>query len=52
MGKQYTIQEVRNMLCEFFEDRNPYKYLDEATGHRAVQEFLESIQDRDNEESE
>jgi len=50
MEKQYTIQEVREMICEFFEDRNVYKSLDEAAGHKAVQEFLQTIQDRDNAE--
>jgi len=51
MEKQYTIQEVRAMICEFFDNRNPYKYLDEAAGHVAVQQFLESIQVRDSEEN-
>ena len=50
--KKYTIQEVRNMICEFFDVRNPYKYLDEAAGHKAVQQFLETIQERDDKEGE
>ena len=52
MEKQYTIQEVRYMIWEFFDNRNVYKYLDEAAGHKAVQQFLESIQERDSKESE
>ena len=36
MEKQYTIQEVRTMICEFFDTRNPYKYLDEAAGYRGT----------------
>jgi hypothetical protein len=49
MEPKYTIQEVRNMIAEFFESRNIYKYLDEAAGHKTVQEFLESVQLKDNE---
>lgn len=44
MDKQYTIQEIRDMLVDMEEGMNPYKHLDAAYGIEVVQKFLESLQ--------
>lgn len=50
MEKQYTIQEIRDMLVEMADQMNPYKHIDAANGIAVVQQFLESVQIRDAQE--
>lgn len=50
--KQYTIQEIRNMLVEMADQMNPYKHIDAANGIKVVHQFLESVQARDEQNKE
>lgn len=48
--RKYTIQEIRDMLCKYANEMNPYKYIDAADGMVKVQKFLEGVQNRDRKE--
>ena len=43
--KKYTVQEIKNMLCDWEYNMNPYKRLQNAAGIGAVQRFLKEVQD-------
>jgi hypothetical protein len=43
---KYSIKEIRILIADFFDDRNAYKYIDEAAGHSATQVFLKSLEDK------
>lgn len=43
--KKYTIQEIKNMLCDWEDNMNPYKHVQNAAGIGAVQRFLTEVQD-------
>jgi len=45
--KKYTIQEIKNMLCDWEDNMNPYKHLQNAAGIGAVQRFLKEVQEQD-----
>ena len=45
--KKYSIQEIRDLILDFQESMNTYKYLDAAQGIKAVHSFLEQIQNKE-----
>ena len=42
--KTYTINELRDLIAEWAEQRNVYKWLDEAAGVKAVVELLDRLE--------
>ena len=45
--KKYSIQEIRDLISDFEDSMNTYKYLDAEKGIKAVHSFLEQIQNKE-----